>query len=324
MSILQIDNISVKEGSREFGYLELPGTPLSSIKIPIIVLNGNQPGPILGVTAGIHGCEVQGIEGAIRACKRVNPENLNGAIITVPIANVPAFYARIPYVCPIDEVNINNAFPGNPEGSVSYRIAHTIFKEVILKCNYLLDLHGGDLFENLTSSGYVICSEGKNEEIDSVSQKLASLFDTENIWMLELTGSCIGAALKEGIPAIIPEAGGEGWRRNESNVEFYESGILNVMKYLNMIDGVPKFQEKQRRFHDIEIIYASSNGFFYPRVKAGDTLEKGQLLGKLVDLFHENEEKILSPIQGRVMILWTYVAVNTEDVLMVLAKDVKD
>jgi hypothetical protein len=324
MPILQIGNLSVKEGSRKFGFLEIAGTPESSIKIPIIVVNGKKQGPILGITAGIHGCECQGIEGAIRASRKIDSRNLGGAIITVPIVNVPAFYARIPNVCPIDGVNINRAFPGNSEGSVSYRIAHTIFKQVIQKCDYIIDLHGADLHEKLTPSGYIICSEGKNEEISSISQKLASLFDTDNIWMMKVTGSCIDAALNEGIPAIIPEVGGTGETWNDINIRFYESGLLNVMKYLNMIEGVPKWKERQRKFHGIEIVKASSKGFFYPKVKAGDFAEKGQLVGEILDLFHERDEKILSPISGEIMILWTYVAVNADDVLMVLAREVDD
>ena len=312
-------DIEVYKGTKKYGFLKVAGTPPANFKIPVVVVNGEKEGPTLGIIAGIHGCEYSGMEAVIRICNELDPAKLHGVIIAIPVANVPAFQSRTPHVCPIDNVDLMNAFPGNMEGSIGYRIAYTLFNEVILKSDYLIDIHGGDLHEELMPSGYVICSESKNEEINKKSEMLASLFDTEYIWILKFKGSCTDVAIEQGMPAIIPEAGGVGAKMDENAIKFYTDGLLNVMKYLKMIQGIPRIKAGQKKVYGMTLVKSSSWGFFHPRVRAGKQVSENEVLGETRDLLGKKVEEVLSPIDGIVMLSTTHTAVNPEDFLMVIA-----
>src|ERR1035437_5052793 len=110
---------------------------LGFTQIPITVYKGSRPGPVLALTAGIHGYEYP----PILALQRLRVNKLAGTLIVVHVANIPSFLGRTVYFSPLDGKNLNRVFPGKKDGTESERIAHAISTQVIDKSDYLLDLH---------------------------------------------------------------------------------------------------------------------------------------------------------------------------------------
>ena len=315
-----IDALSKEEpGTKTTGSMKVGGTAASPIDLPIITVNGLKEGPTLCLIAGIHGCEYSGIETVIRLTGELDPEKLCGRVVAVPVANKPAFTSRVPYVCPIDGINLNRIFPGNPTGSISYRLAHVLFNNVILKSNFLIDIHGADLPEELPPRGLVILQEKGNEETRRISENLANFFDSEYVLVSEIDGTCVGESCKVGIPALAPEADGAG-RIEENAVLFYKNGILNVMKHLGMIKGVPQKSRSKKRIYRLHAVRAEQGGLFYPKCRAGEIVSKGDRVGEVRNLYGHVEERVLAPIHGLVTIRMTNLTVNSGDVVLFLGE----
>lgn len=261
----------------------------------------------------------------IRARKRLHASSIrstqksSGTVVALPVVNVPAFQARVAYVCPIDGINLNRVFPGDPAGSISHRIAHTVFDEVISKADYLIDIHGGDLPEELAPQGYVLLQKTQEEKVDRMSRCLADLFEAEYIVDAHLEGTCIGEAGKIGIPAISPEMGGEG-KLDERAVRFYVDGILNTMKYLNMTPGAVEQTSRKQEIVRLHLIRSRQGGVFYPSIKAGDMVSRREGVGQIKNITGEVLEEIIAPAKGVIVLRITHVTVNSGDLLMILGE----
>jgi predicted deacylase len=264
-----------------------------------------------------------GIETAIRLCTKINPKDLNGTLIVVPVVNMPSFQTRTPYVCPIDGLNINRIFPGKPNGSMSHRIAYTLFSEVISKANYVIDLHGGDLYESIIP--FVAYYKTGKQNVDQETSTLCKLFETEYIWETSSNGNgwvpdgtLFAEATKKGIPAILAEAGGEG-KLEERYVSILFEGVLNVMKYLNMVEGKPRIS-KQKVVRNGNWAFAKHGGIFQTYVKAGSKVSKGDILGEIRNIYGEKIDSIVAATSGVILMLIINPAVNTGDALFILAE----
>src|SRR5262249_56052604 len=112
--------------------------------IPVTVINGRTPGPVLALVAGTHGYEYSPILALQRLLPKISPQTLSGAVILVHVANMPSFLRRTIYYGPEDGKNLNRVYPGKPDGTLSERIARVITTQVIERADYLIDLHCGD------------------------------------------------------------------------------------------------------------------------------------------------------------------------------------
>src|SRR6185437_4257143 len=136
--------------------IKLPGAALAKDEPrPVISITGAKPGPVLFVNAGVHGGEYPAIEAVIRLSNTLDPKKIAGTVILMPVMNLPAFRARTPFVCPIDNVNPNRVFPGDPTGSYSEQMTHALINEFVVYADAYIDLHGGDIPEALVP--FVIC-----------------------------------------------------------------------------------------------------------------------------------------------------------------------
>src|SRR5580698_5327943 len=143
--------------------------------IPITVIKGSKPGPVLALTAGIHGYEYP----PILALQRLQVKKLAGTLIIVHVANMPSFLGRTVYFSPLDGKNLNRVFPGKGDGTESEQIAHAITTNVIDKCDYLLDLHCGDGNESLRP--YVYQTVTGKPEMDDAMARLVLAFGIDHI-----------------------------------------------------------------------------------------------------------------------------------------------
>jgi predicted deacylase len=117
--------------------------------IPITIVHGARPGPVLALVAGVHGSEYSPILALQALAPRLDPKEIRGTVVLVQVANIPAFLGRTVYTGPIDGKNLNRSYPGRADGSVSERIADVITNDVIRRTDFVVDVHSGDANEDL-------------------------------------------------------------------------------------------------------------------------------------------------------------------------------
>lgn len=125
------------------------GNEKSPSTLPIVLVKGTESGPTFTIIAGIHGYEYPPILAVQEFLTEIEPSCLKGNLIVIPMANVASFYARTPFINPIDGKNLNNVFPGRQDGSVTEQIAHIITRDIIPQSDVFLDIHAGDANEDL-------------------------------------------------------------------------------------------------------------------------------------------------------------------------------
>ena len=274
---------------------------LGFTKIPITVLKGAKPGPVLALTAGIHGYEYP----PILALQRLNVKPLAGTLIIVHIANMPSFLGRTVYFSPLDGKNLNRVFPGSADGTESEKIAYAISTQVIDKCDYLLDLHCGDGNESLRP--YVYQTVTGDAAFDEKIASLVAHFGFDHIVIdknrpkdPEKSLYCSNTAITRGKPAMTVESGFLG-RTSEKSTRAIVDGIESVMRYLKMIDGKPKRVKKPVYLDPAAVLNSPATGILYPHVERDAMLKKGETLAHITDMFGKTIATIKAPFAGLVL-----------------------
>ena len=137
------------------------------------VLHGAKPGPVLAIVSGAHGTEYASIVAVQQLIDAVKPADLSGTLILVPLVNVPSFEKLTPHVNPTDNKSMNSRYPGDPNGTQTDRASAVITKEVVEQCDHLIDLHGGDLDENLRPYSYWTVTGNQKQDQESRAMLLA-------------------------------------------------------------------------------------------------------------------------------------------------------
>src|SRR5262245_61155816 len=140
---LTVGSASARPGEAAAGWIDvLPGSDAGT-RLPVTVVHGGRPGPVLALVAGTHGYEYTSMLALQRVRPRLDPSRMAGSVILLHQANPPCFYGRRVYYGP-DGKNLNRVYPGAPDGTISDRIAHAVTREVIDRCTHLVDMHCGD------------------------------------------------------------------------------------------------------------------------------------------------------------------------------------
>ena len=297
-----VGGIKASEGTRVSGFLNVPPGTDAGSKIPITVIHGATPGPVLALLAGIHGYEYPPITALQSIRSEIDPTVLQGTVILVHVANLPSFLGRTIYYSPIDGKNLNRMFPGNAQGTLSQRIAHQITTKVIDQADYLIDLHSGDGNEALRP--YVYMPVTGDAGFDMKIKGLAVAFGLDHIVIDTGPQHASGpslftdqTALVRGIPAITTETGQSG-----SNDPYWSglatSGIWNVLRHLRMVPGAEVPNPGITWLTDYQVVKSPASGIFKPATKDGYTVTKGALLGVLVDFFGNEITQVRAPFSG--------------------------
>jgi predicted deacylase len=162
-------------GARASGSFTFAGDPgLAKYRWPYLAVAGKASGATALVTAGIHAAEYTGIEAAIRLGRSLEPREVRGTVVIIPLLNRPGFYERSIYVNPEDNDNLNRLFPGRADGTWGERFAHNLLSEIVTRCDYAIDLHAGDLVEDLIP--FVIYRETGNASQDERIRAMANAY----------------------------------------------------------------------------------------------------------------------------------------------------
>ena len=297
-----VGEITVPRGEKISGFIMVPKGMDEGSKIPVTIAHGANDGPVLALIAGIHGYEYPPITALQAVGAQVDPAVLSGTIIMVHIANMPSFLGRTIYYSPGDGKNLNRMFPGDPEGSISQRIAHLLTTEVIDQANYLVDLHGGDGNEALRP--YVYMPVTGDAAFDAKIEGLAVAFGLDHIVIDTGPQHASGpslftdqTALERGIPAITTETGKSG--SNDAYwVGLAEQGVWNVLRHLDMITEDEVANTGITWLSDYKVIKSPQSGIFRAVTKDGYAVTEGAVLGVLVDFFGDELTTIRAPFSG--------------------------
>jgi uncharacterized protein len=202
-------------GQKSTGYLEVPAGVDAATNIPIIVINGEKHGPVLALVSGAHGTEYTSIIALEKLIELLDPSQIAGTVILVPVVNIQSFEQKVPHVNPIDNKSMNRFYPGKADGTQTERASFLITKQVVDRSDYLIDFHGGDLDESLRPYAYW-APTGKETQ-DRISKQMVLAFGLDHIiiWRdrptdLSATRYLDNTSTARGKPSIVVEAGYAG------------------------------------------------------------------------------------------------------------------
>lgn len=305
--------------SKTTNYLRYRAPDGQEIVFPVAVVTGKNDGPHFVITAGIHGAEYPAIAAAIALFQELKPEDITGKITIVTISSLNAFEARSIFVNPADAKNPNRVFPGNPDGTYTEILVHHLFKDIICTADYYLDLHGGDMVEELEPFG--LYHIGVSAEIDRLSRELTKHYalphniatTSDSSW--NDSGTTYANAARRGIPAAIVEAGGAG-RLDRASVEIHLRGLKNTLRHFGCLAGEAFEPRDQQFYQDFFCLYTPVKGFFYCAVELGSDLEEQQLIGTVKDYFGNHLLDITSPVAGKVLFRTTSPAMAENGLIL--------
>jgi predicted deacylase len=282
--------------------------------MPLTLINGARPGPMVLITGGVHGGEYPGIETAIRVARDLDPGQVNGRVAVVHPYGISAFHARLQYLVPEDGKNPNRVFPGRATGTVSERMAFALVETLAADANAWMDLHGGDIHEALVP--FTIYSDAGPAEVVARARAMAECFGISNIIISQsISGGTYGVAASRGIPAILSEAGGVG-QLDEGNVAILLRGVRNVLRLLGVTPGAPEPAPALHVMTQFVWLRSEHAGCWYPSVRAGEHVTAGQVIGVIKDYWGDVLVEHRAPASGVVIFVVTSLAINPTDPLV--------
>jgi len=283
-------------------------------QLPVYLINGVGEGPTLVLTGGVHAAEYASIAAALELGQTLDPKQIKGQVIIVPVINQAGFPVRSIYVNPMDGVNLNRVFPGKADDSISEQIAAWVFENVMKQADYFIDMHGDDLVEALVP--FTIFPETGDRKIDQDSLALAEIFGIEYlVRKVGGSGSTFSAAAAAGIPAILVESGGQGIWPREDVVRLIE-GVQRVMAHFNMIENSNWKPVKTAVLQNFIWLKSQHDGFWYPAVEVGDQVSEGQVLGVVKDVWGNILQTAHATANGAILFLVSSLAINIEEPLL--------
>jgi predicted deacylase len=306
-------------GQKASGYFTFDDDLLRKYEWPYFAVVGRETGLRFLLTAGIHAAEYTGTLAALRLAKHLQATSVHGTIVIVPLLNRPGFFERSIYVNPEDGQNLNRAFPGSPTGSWSERFAHHVLRDLVLNVDRAMDLHAGDMVEDLEPFlGYF---QTGDQQVDARSREMIDAY-TGAKWVTtvvpggERAGMLYGAAAQHGVPAILAESGGCG-QPIDADIQRHVDGVLNIWRTLGMLTDAPPLKTPPpAHIAANQWLRSDHEGIFLCRVKPGDTVTRGQVLGEMVDLVGNHLATVEAPAAGFILFTVTSPAIKKDGILL--------
>jgi len=292
-------------GQKATGYLEVPAGVDAATNIPVVVVNGAKPGKVLALVSGAHGTEYVSIIAIEKLIAQLDPAQVTGTVILVPLINIQSFEQKVPHVNPVDSKSMNRFYPGKADGTQTERASFLITKQIVERCDYLIDYHGGDLDESLRPYSY--WGPTGHAEQDSISKEMVLAFGLDHIiiWSERPTDPNAtryldNTAAVRGKPSIVVEAGHAGTVETD-DLNLLVNGTLSTMRALKMIPGEPHVIENPVWIQKLSDVLADGPGIWYPLVKRGTYVSVGMKLGTITDYFGKVIAEPRAPVTGVVL-----------------------
>src|SRR6266576_2797159 len=292
-------------GQKAYGTIEVPAGIDAALSIPVVVAQGAKDGPVLALVSGAHGTEYASILALEKVIERLDPAALSGTVIVVPLVNIRSFEQKVAHVNPVDNKSMNRFYPGRMDGTQTERASYLITKEVVERCDHLIDLHGGDLDESLLPYSYWTVSG--NEKQDQISREMVLSFGLDTIIISadrpkdpQASRYLENTATTRGKPSITAEAGYAGTVETD-DLNALVNGCLNVMRYLKMLPSAPAVIEHPVWIEKVVTIASEQTGMFYPLVKRGTYVEQGMKVGYVTDYLGKVIFEARAPVAGVVL-----------------------
>lgn len=303
-----LDRLVVPGTRMQLEWRPAGGISNAEIPSPVVVARGALPGPVLCLTAGVHGDEINGVETVRRLAHSVDPTRLSGTVIGVPIVNVFGYSRGTRYLP--DRRDLNRHFPGSARGSIASRIAYSFFRDIVRHCDMLVDFHTGSFERSNLPQVRADLTQPEVLEFTRGFGNTVVLHSPGNRGMLRV------AATAAGIPAVTFEAGAPQ-RLEPTEIAESVAAIERLMIKLGMLEApeVPENvgigvvgpevlaaePEPAPIFLDSRWVRANSGGMLISEVSLGQRVLAGQRLGRVIDPVENTERYILAPVAGRVI-----------------------
>ena len=294
--------------------------------LPVSVYKGGKEGPIFTIIAGVHGFEYPPIIATQELMQEIDPNKLSGTIIFIPIASRGSFYGREPFKNPKDQVNLNNAFPGSPTGTITEQVARIITDSIIPVTDVFLDIHGGDAPEDLLSFICYYDNADKPRQTKQAEElSLASGFQYVVSYPYTISDDepakyAFKQAVQDGKTGLSIESGKLGTVHEECVSEI-KKGVHNMLKKMEMYGNPAEVESHPnviRRNHQV-YVRSNSRGIFYSSHKAGDAVNANEIVGYTTDEFGNVLEEYTAPISGIILYKLSTPPINKGDTVMCIS-----
>lgn len=292
--VKQLDLEGIPAGSVQRFWLQLVSDGMGMpMNIPVIIAKGVQKGPVLGLTAAVHGNELNGIPIIQRFLKEIDPTRLRGMVVGIPVVNTPSFFRRKRRF--IDGKDLNHIMPGKANGNVSEVYSYRFFNKVVRHFEYLLDLHTASM--GRINSYYIRADLG-----EPITRKMAMLQNAQIVVdNPPLDGTLRGASEALGIHAITLEVGNpntfqKGYIRNGL------TGIHNLLIHLKMSDGEIELGNNLPIICENSYwLYTDRGGILTVMPQVAEMVEKDQVVARMHNIFGDLIREYRAPERGVVI-----------------------
>lgn len=322
---LQVGALRVSPGEKQRGAIETFRLPTGqSVCSPCTVVSGQRTGSTLYIGAGTHGDEFNSIEIARNIAESLDPAEIRGNVIVVPMHNVPAVVAG-QRLTPFDGMNLDTSFPGDPHGSASSRIAHALFTQAIVKADLVVDMHTASAGGKNLPFMYVPPATpraSRRAEALALQAGLPLLVvpprarGLENRAGANLSHALFAVAGREGIPSILMELG-EARRIEPDMVSIGRAAVRNIMIAMGILPGRVKRPARTIVVEETAAVRAEASGVLLLRVRPGQRVRRGDLLATIHGLDGEASE-VRSPHHGMVIRVMVYGMASPGDRIAVI------
>lgn len=305
---------TVRPGERKYIPLEVPDLYThTGMTMPVQVVHGKKEGPVMFLSAALHGDEINGVEIIRRVLNHRSIQRLAGTIIAVPIVNIYGFIYKTRYLP--DRRDLNRSFPGSETGSMAARTANLFLTEIVSKCTHGIDLHTGAIHrENLPQIRAVLD--------DPETERMAHSFAVPVILNTGIVEGSLRAEVEKMQIAVIVYEAGEALRFNEVSIRAGVTGIIAVFRELGML---PKLKRRQSQRQPLIAktstwLRTPQSGILRSMKPLGANVAKGELLGIVSDPSGETEHPILASADGIIIGRTTIPLVNEGEALFHIAR----
>ena len=285
---MDIKNSPYPEGRTAFSIPVLGEKPINAV-----LLAGKRPGKTLVVTAGVHGNEYVGIQAVRELIREIQPLELSGRLLLVPLVNESGFYQGT-HLIPADGKNLNRCFPGSTRGRTALRMAHALESALYNQADFLVDLHGGGASESMTPLAFF--PVGAGAEMTRITRAAGNALTVDFLVQSYADNGLYSYANRCQIPSLLLERGG-GAAWDDAQVHACKQNIYELMDHLGILSCKktlsPPLEIQEARYEE-----AAEAGFWYCRKKPGEPIYKGEVLGNLLNSQGELLQQCIAAYDG--------------------------